>query len=87
MKLLDLVVWIFFLVLLSELTFKCIIGFGRFVKFCTKKIELFDSFVEDKTMHRLKTPPRMPMESDCHKRYYETNKCMPITSEFDEKSY
>jgi hypothetical protein len=52
-----------------------------------KKIELFDSFVEGKTMYQLKTPPKMPMESDCHKRYYETNKCMPIESEFDEKSY
>jgi hypothetical protein len=47
---------------------------------------LFDSFVQGKTMHQLKTPPEMPMESDCHKRYYETNKCMPIESELDEKS-
>jgi hypothetical protein len=53
-----------------------------------KKLELLDFFVEGKTMHQLKkTSPKMPMESDCYKRYYKTNKCMRIKLEFNEKSY
>jgi hypothetical protein len=32
MKLLDFVVLIFFLIILSELIIKCVIGFGRFVR-------------------------------------------------------